>query len=415
MTKKEKISLIILFIISLIIRLTFNLIFNFNLELSRDSDGYEQYAINLLKGKVLLEEWGYYALPPLYPRFLAFIFLIFGHSYLWVIIIQGLIDSSISLLVYFIVKTLIKDSLWAMIAGLFSCFYLGLIVMSLGLSTECLFTFLISLSILFLLKMETTPNFLNKMFSGITLGLATLTRPFVIIFPGFIFSWLFLKYRSFKQTMGIFSLFFLFFILILSPWTIRNYIIYRSFAPVTIHAGATFWASNNPLAKGEWVRIERLKWNPRYNNLSPVEKDRAFFKEGLNFLKKQTFLENIRLVFLKIWWFLFPLLPALYTYDITFIIIFPFCLFGMWMMRKTNSILYYIMANTLLMVVLFHGQPRFRSPIAPFIISFGIIGIYNCREKLKKYYSFNLLIISWILLNFIIFILDTVFDFKFLP
>ena len=412
--KKEKISLMAIFSIALIIRLAF-IFFVSDSDFISDEDGYDAVAVNLLQRKGFFDEWGMSSFhPPLYSLFLYFVHLIFGHSYFWVIVIQAVIDASTCLLVYFIVKRLIKNEVWAVIAGLFSCFYLSLIAMSTQILSECLFTFLFTLSILFLLNKDVKPNFWNKIMGGVTLGLATLTRSVTLIFPIFIFFWLFFKYRNIKRVIGRFFVYFLFFILTLTPWTIRNYIIHHAFVPVSTAGGATFWGANNPWAKGEWVHIWSEKGAPTYSNLTEVERDRAYFKEGLKFLKSQTLLQNIKLIFLKIWWFVFPLSPAIYKYDLTFAILFPFCLYGMWIMRKSNSILFYIMANFLLGVIIFSGSPRIRAPASPFIISFGIIGLKYFYEKLKNKTYFCLVTGMWMLLNFTIFILDTIFNFDFL-
>lgn len=236
------------------------------------------------------------------------------------------------------------------------------------------------------MKIELKRNLWNKIMGGVTLGLATLTRPLLVFFPVFICFWLFFKYRNLKQTMGIFFIYLLFFILTLTPWTVRNYIIHRTFVPLTTQAGALFWSSNNPWSKGHWVNIWREKSYPTYPNLSEVGNDRESFKRGLKFLQSQSLLENTKLIFLKIWWFLFPLSSSLSTYDLTFSFIFPFCLIGMWVRKSYNDILYYVMANFLLIVVIFYGSPRFRVSASPFIIAFGTFGLKYLYEKLNNKY-----------------------------
>ncbi len=412
--KKEKRLLLILFAVALIIRLFFVITFKYAIP-ENDAGGYDQVALGILNGKGIFFKGLYSLFPPLYPIFLSIIYAIFGHSYHWALIIQVIISSLTCLVVYFIAKKLIKGRTWAFIAGLFSCFYLDMILITVPLLTECLFTFLFSLAALFLLKIEEAPKLSNKIIGGIILGLAVLTRPVVMLLPAFILVWLLLKYRGVKAVVSRFFVYFLFFCLTVAPWTMRNYIIHHAFVPVTIQSGMVFWGSHNPSANGGYFSVWTQKgfcasWAP-----TEVERDRQGFKEGLKFLKSQTFLQNAKLVFLKIWWFLFPLLPtAYYKYDLTFVLLLPFFVIGIWHTRKSNNLLLYIMANFLLTVMIFYGHPRLRAPASPFIIILGIAGLKYCYDRFKDKAFFSFVTSGWILFNLGIFISHAVFNFKFL-
>ena len=412
--KKEKRSLLILFAVALIIRLFFVITFDYVIP-ENDAGGYDQVAQNILNGKGIFFKGQYSLFSPLYPVFLSIIYAIFGHSYHWVLIIQAIISSLTCLAVYFIAKKLIKDRTWAFIAGLFSCFYLDMILITVPLLAECLFTFLFSLGVLFLLKTEEAPKLSNKIIGGIILGLAVLTRPVVMLLPAFILVWLFLKYRSVKAVVSRSFVYFLFFCLTVAPWTMRNYIIHHAFVPVTIQSGRVFWGSHNPSANGGYFSVWTQKGFSAPQGSTEIERDRQGFKEGLKFLKSRTFLQNAKLVFLKIWWFLFPLSPVVYyKYDLTFVLLLPFFVIGIWHLRKSNSLLLYIMANFLLAVMIFYGHPRLRAPASPFIIVLGIAGLKYCYDRFKDKAFFSFVTSGWILFNLGIFISHAVFNFKFL-
>jgi len=100
---KPEIILTGVFIIALLIRfiylnqIIFTPIFR---GLAVDAEKYDSFALQILKGNFSHKDSIY--LNPLYPFFLALIYLIFGHSHLIVASIQGIIDSISCIVIYYI-------------------------------------------------------------------------------------------------------------------------------------------------------------------------------------------------------------------------------------------------------------------------------------------------------------------------
>ena len=85
--------------------------------LAADAEAYDNFALQIMKGNLTHKDSIY--LNPLYPFFLALIYLIFGHSNLSVVCIQGLIDSISCILIYYIASMLFNKRV-GIIAALIS-------------------------------------------------------------------------------------------------------------------------------------------------------------------------------------------------------------------------------------------------------------------------------------------------------
>ena len=114
---------------------------------------YDALAESLLEGRGYT--W-YGGIPtafraPLYPLFLAWIYLLFGHQFLAVRIIQAVMGAFLPLVVYFLGRR-VFDGRVGWIASWVVVFYPMFLVYPLALVTENLFFLLVPLMMLYLLK-----------------------------------------------------------------------------------------------------------------------------------------------------------------------------------------------------------------------------------------------------------------------
>ncbi|UCD57496.1 MAG: glycosyltransferase family 39 protein, partial [Candidatus Hydrogenedentota bacterium] len=80
--------------------------------------------------------------------------------------------------------------------------------------------------------------------------------------------------------------------LTLSPWTIRNYVVFKSFVPIDTSFGENFWVGNNERATGSLAATtgESIGW--------PTE-DLKIQMEGMNEAEKSHFLTRVALDFIR--------------------------------------------------------------------------------------------------------------------
>lgn len=204
---------------------------------SGDSFYYNAAALSLVKSGELPSDKAFARDGPGYPLFLAIIYKIFGqNNYQIIRIFQIFILAGIGILVFLIGRSFLNLSPpFAFLASLTLVFWPYLIVWTSLILTEILFIFFLILSILFLLKSQKTQLLKHYLLAGLTLGLATLIRPEIIFLPIWLFFFWFLFKKGgqdLKTGLKKQILVVIIFILIISPWLIRNAILFQTPLPV---------------------------------------------------------------------------------------------------------------------------------------------------------------------------------------
>lgn len=376
--------------------------------IGEDSAQYDGYARSILSGK----GYAYGNLlahrPPGYPFFLSLIYLLFSYSFLAVKIAQCFLNAFTCVITYFIGKK-IGGYKVGLLSGLILSFLLDFWGMSPKIMSECLFAFLLSLSVLILLN-KNNLRIKNIVWSAVLMGLSALVRPLTILLPFFILLWMMKKdgWLQMKTYLN-FIIFLLVFSSVLSPWIIRNYKIYHKVV-ISTTGGQTFAGGNNARSKGGWV----LRNSMSAKDINEVEKDKVFYEEGIKSLKNLNPLQLFKLYTLKVWRLFSPFHPA---YDITFGLIFPFFIMGLFYFRQNNefdlSLPFLLICYLLVTTLIFYGSFRMRSPYLPYIAVFAATGFYQSFGKLRmvsgvepfftKYRRAFNFIILWIIFNLVVY------------
>lgn len=163
---------------------------------------------------------------PLYPLFLAGIYSVFGHKPYVAIIFQLMLSSLTCVLVYYIGEMFIRRGV-GFIAGLLLALDFPTVVYGNLIMTDMLFTFLFLASIYFILKFFRGKKRKHLVYSAILLGASALCR-LVILYFAFVMVLSFIVVYRKKLIKGLFNYFIyiLIFLAAVSPWAIRNYIVY---------------------------------------------------------------------------------------------------------------------------------------------------------------------------------------------
>lgn len=166
---------------------------------------------------------------PLYPSFLALTYVIFGYRPYIAILFQLIMGAITSVLTYKIGRIFFHEKI-AFIAGLFLAFDYSSIFYNNLLLTETLFTLLFAVHIYLLAKFLTADNKKALIYSSIFLGLATLCRPVSIYFFIFLIGIFFIHFRkTLRKGILRYVLLALFFLLVVTPWIVRNHIVSGNF------------------------------------------------------------------------------------------------------------------------------------------------------------------------------------------
>jgi len=380
---------IIIFIISIFIRLVY--LFNFNdpyVMPIEDQKLYHLYALEITKNGFLNSSIE--GRPVLLPAALSVIYKLTNpeinliSARLFCVLISGI---SIILL-FFNGLLFFGNKVYSSLVSLFFSIYPPSIFYSVNLLTENLSILLILICSLLLIQiLRNQKNIIYICLLGFFLGLLTLSRsayvllPFFIILSIYIGKYFYSKSLHISKAKSILIIFF--YILTLMPWTIRNYIIYDAFVPTTTRTGYMAYLSNHDLNEeivlnGGYIKNDNFLStidNIRNENDSVVTSKILFAKSldeifnnktnfveavinrGINYLNfrpnpyKESYTKNDLIMFL--FWipiltlFLLNLLKKKKDYEIIFLIL----------------ILY-----TFLVHLPFWGISRFRFPTDPYFI-----------------------------------------------
>lgn len=212
-----------------------------------------------------------------YPLFLAGIFGVFGVHW-WAAVVANVLLSTATAGLIYLVSELIFGWRSGLCGGLLMACYLPHIEWSSVLCSEILFTFLFLLSTyLWIVRPPTERQWKWLVLSGVTLGLACIVRPVVLLLPGaFLLYSLFSRigvWESVKRTAVISAVM----AATISPMTIRNYIDFHHFIPVSTNGGVNLWQGNNPHANGQYYWPSNTAENPflAYAENEVVDNQRA--------------------------------------------------------------------------------------------------------------------------------------------
>jgi len=217
-----------------------------------DMGVYDQLATNLLSGKGYISQlephfrsWR----APGYPFFLLAVYSIFGHHALPVLLLQSLLGALTCALVYLIGQEVFNRRIGT-IAGFVCAVDPEMIHWTAKMLTETLFIFLLTLLVLLCLRLTKSRRGSLAVGAGLVLGYATLVRPnILLLIPFLVLYFLFFAEGSIRKRIISASVLPIVCALVVSPWTVRNYLIHGEFVPVSSIGGVSLFVGIPPSAE----------------------------------------------------------------------------------------------------------------------------------------------------------------------
>jgi len=179
--------------------------------------------------------------PPLYPLLLAVVYRIFGERYRAVFLLQCFFDVLTMLAVFALSRRLVGSVSVGLLATGFAAGYLPFFQQNIVLMTENLSMMLTTLSFWAVAEAIATPKVRLFVLSGLLLGAAALTRPesFALAVPLSIVLFFILRAEKIGMRRAALmpALMLLVVCTLLSPWVIRNALVFHRFLPGTTLVG----------------------------------------------------------------------------------------------------------------------------------------------------------------------------------
>jgi 4-amino-4-deoxy-L-arabinose transferase-like glycosyltransferase len=254
MVKKRTVYVIlgVFVVLSLLIKLAVIFWYKNRLTLYSDDLNYIKSAVVLLKRGILTYQ--NYNEPtvfimPLYPLFLTVIFKLFGYGLLGLQIVRVIqaFFSCITIILVFLTAKRLFDFKIALIASFFTAFYIPNITTPGYILTESVFTMLLMALIYFSLFFMDKPGKVNFAVLGAIWAAATLCRPTIALYPIILAAYCYFHHRmKIYNIAKLLGVMFFSFIIIMSPWWIRNYREYGEFIPLAASGG-------NPMLQGTYI------------------------------------------------------------------------------------------------------------------------------------------------------------------
>lgn len=191
--------------------------------------------------------------PPLYPAFLALIYLLVGsgpHRFLAARIVQALLGAALSPLTARVAQQLGCSKRAALWGALGVALYPLLVIYPLALATENLFVFLLLLSLWALLRAGKRGRAFDYALAGLLLGLAALTRSAVVPFVPLAALWAAWGTRPRRTGLRNGALILLVFALVTFPWSLRNSLLHGEFHFVETDLGYNLYMGYHPQSSG---------------------------------------------------------------------------------------------------------------------------------------------------------------------
>jgi len=327
---------------------------------------YEAVALNILNGN----GFSYNGIDPMvgdapaYPLFLAGIYKVFGHSHDAVRIVQILLLAGIGIMTYLASRRHLKLSgALSGLAAVLVVVWPYFILYTTLLLTETFYAFFLMLGVFFLLEFNQSFSKKTGVISGLAMTVAALARPIALFLPFWSAFFGFLLKRK-KEIFKKQLLIILVCLAVLSPWTIRNFIQFKTFIPVVDWLLPSIGAVFMEKYAGESY-FEPLTSNPAESIKARLKNIVLFWNPGAQGTRAQELLENnpqIKYAFL--------------IYKVFFFILLFLCFLSLlYIKRKEVFLLWSVIFYSWVVSAIILPYPRYTLPIIPLVIMLALFSI----------------------------------------
>lgn len=321
--------------------------------------------------------------PPLFCYYLALFWLLFGKIQ-WLFFLFNIV---IALTTALISKTYLTRIFGERI-GLWSTlfFYNSMIVyyFTVYYKYELITGLLIACSLTLILRANA--GRVGLLSGGVCLGLATLATGRVLSLLPALMYYIFAAdrqqtrlHRAFKAALLVLGI-----VLVISPWTLRNYYCLERFVPITTNSGINFYMGFNESADGSF--LHQFKFPEPYKSLDRSN-NKKFYEGGLNYIISNPSGAVVLMIRkLNILW-------RIHYADMLFF--YPFFYIGIFMMRrklvKTDKTYARTVQMSFLLYTAFHllfiARHYYILPLLPLVYGVAVSTQKMLLGKLRRFVS----------------------------
>lgn len=195
---------------------------------------------------------------PLYPAILAVFYAVVGHRPEWVVYLHVGFDIIAGLCIYMVGARLFHPWIGALAAAALFL-YPAYWTYDPRIRSESLLTCLFSAWLWAMVVCRSSTGIFSFVGSGLLAGLTILCKPVAIVLAIVLigFAWLgtdAVRVRTARATIYLLAC-----LLVVLPWTLRNYRAFDLVIPVSAGVGAGLWMGSDPLSRGSWPMPEAME------------------------------------------------------------------------------------------------------------------------------------------------------------
>jgi 4-amino-4-deoxy-L-arabinose transferase-like glycosyltransferase len=229
--------------------------------------------------------------------------------------------------------------------------------------------------------------------AGLITGLGILIRPALLLFLPMALVWLVVRRRVTAALLLAAGA-----IIVVAPWTVRNYLHHERFVPVASDGGVTFWTGNHPLALGEGdmaanpaLKIANQELRARYPGLNEEAMEPIYYREAFAWIRAHP-LQWLGLEARKIFYLMVPVGPSYTLHSrlyyvasvVSYGIVAVLAVVGVVRLgthRRSTPGLWLLLASAVAVCLVFFPQERFRIPIIDPVLVVAAGGVWATRRQ----------------------------------
>jgi 4-amino-4-deoxy-L-arabinose transferase-like glycosyltransferase len=369
-----------------------------------DQLSYDALAHSLLDGRGYSFTANWYPFTPAntptshwsfaYPLYLAGIYALTGDHPLVARIVQSIVGGAlICYLIYRIGRRLANEAT-GIVAAALAAAYGYLIYYNAALMTETFFIVLVLLSLYISLGLKKKASLARWALLGLTLGLAALLKQSILLFVPFLLLWLIWDLKKHGVRWWYFFVPIVVIVLLIAPWTLRNYKVYHQYLLLNSNSGYALYASNNPNLGTNWRNeVVVVPVPDELIGLNEAQLDRALTQRGIEYIISNPgryFLLSLNktLEYFRFW-------PSTDSSEISnlnrvlsFGLYLPFMLFGLGISVKhwrSFGVLYLFMVIHTGTYLLSWPSPRYRLPVDAVLMVFAGLALLELAKQFRTW------------------------------
>jgi 4-amino-4-deoxy-L-arabinose transferase-like glycosyltransferase len=374
-----------------------------------DQVSYDALARSLLGGRgySFTDDW--YPFTPahtptahwsfLYPLYLSGLYLITGYHPLAARLLQGILGGALLCFLVYKLGRRVSDEAAGLVGAGLAAVYGYFIYYNAALMTETFFIVLVLLTLYLAIEIRDKPDLTGWVGLGFSLGLAGLLRQTVLLFTPFLLLWLLLELKGRGVRWWYFAIPVVIILLLITPWTFRNYRVYRAFLLLNSNAGYALYASNNPNLGTDWRNdVVVVPVPEELAGQNEAELDRALTQRGVDFIVSdpERYLRltlDKTLEYFKFW----PSRDSSRTSNLVRVLSFglylPFMLAGLLLSlsrwRRFTVLYLFIFVHTAIHLLSWPA-PRYRLPVDAVSMIFASLAVLELTKQVASWRRRNL-------------------------